>query len=137
MDQDATWYRGRPWPTQHCVRCGPSYPRKKAHPSPTQFWPMSIVAKWLMDEDATLPGSRPRQRPHCVRRVPSSPCAKGAQQPPLFGPCLLWPRSPITATAELLYIFVTFLRIFLLFYFNVFASLALTSSGKYVTTVDD
>jgi len=28
--------------------------------------------------------------------------AKGAQQPPIFGPCLLWPRSPISATAELL-----------------------------------
>ena len=28
--------------------------------------------------------------------------AKVAQQPPLFGPCLLWPRSPISATAELL-----------------------------------
>jgi len=28
--------------------------------------------------------------------------AKGAQQPPLFGPCPLWPRSPISATAELL-----------------------------------
>jgi len=27
---------------------------------------------------------------------------KGAQQPPIFGPCLLWPRSPISATAELL-----------------------------------
>jgi len=47
-------------------------------------------------------GSRPRPRPHCVRRGPSSP-AKGAQQPaPLFGACLLWPRSPISATAELL-----------------------------------
>ena len=20
MDQDATWYRGRPWPRPHCVR---------------------------------------------------------------------------------------------------------------------
>jgi len=29
--------------------------------------------------------------------------AKGAQQPPIFGPCLLWPRSPISATAELLF----------------------------------
>jgi len=29
---------------------------------------------------------------------------KGAQHPrPLFGPCLLWPRSPISATAELLF----------------------------------
>jgi len=32
----------------------------------------------------------------------SAPSAKGAQQPPVFGPCLLWPRSPISATAELL-----------------------------------
>jgi len=28
--------------------------------------------------------------------------AKGAQHPPLLNPCLLWPRSPISATAELL-----------------------------------
>jgi len=31
--------------------------------------------------------------------------AKGAQQPPLFGPCLLWPLSPISAAAELLFLF--------------------------------
>jgi len=43
---------------------------------------------------------------HIVRRGPSSP-AKGAQQPPLFVPCLLWPRSPISDTAELLLIFKT------------------------------
>jgi len=30
-----------------------------------------------------------------------APPAKGAQQP-LFIPCLLWPRSSISATAELL-----------------------------------
>jgi len=45
MDQDATWYGGRPQPTQHCVRCGPSYTQKKDTPTPTQFWP--VVAKWL------------------------------------------------------------------------------------------
>ena len=27
---------------------------------------------------------------------------KGHISPPVFGPCLLWPRSPISATAELL-----------------------------------
>jgi len=27
----------------------------------------------------------------------------GHSSPPLFGPCLLWPRSPISATAELLF----------------------------------
>ena len=25
----------------------PATPRKKGHTHPTQFWPMSIVAKWL------------------------------------------------------------------------------------------
>jgi len=25
----------------------PATPRKKAHPLPPNFWPMSIVAKWL------------------------------------------------------------------------------------------
>ena len=47
MDQDATWYGGRRQPTQYCVRCRPSYPQKKGTTTPTQFWPMSIVAKWL------------------------------------------------------------------------------------------
>jgi len=37
MDQDATWYGGRPRPTRHCVRCGPSYPQKKGHTHPAQF----------------------------------------------------------------------------------------------------
>jgi len=56
-----------------------------------------------MDEDATWYRSRPRPRPHCIRRDPSCP-PKGHSTPPLFfGPCLLlWPRSPISATAELL-----------------------------------
>jgi len=94
MDQDATWYEGRPQPRGLCVRWGPSplpqkgrsptqfsahvycgqtaawikMPlgtdvglglrdivfdvdpatlRKKAHPPLPNFWPMSIVAKWL------------------------------------------------------------------------------------------
>jgi len=45
--QDETWRAGRPRPWPHCVRCGPSYPRKRAHPLPRNIWPMSIVAKWL------------------------------------------------------------------------------------------
>ena len=32
-DQNATWYGGRPWPTQHCVRWGPSSPHGKGHSS--------------------------------------------------------------------------------------------------------
>jgi len=57
-----------------------------------------------MDEDTTWYGIKPRPRPHCVRHGPSSP-AKGVQQLPLFGRCLLWQRSPISATAELFYNF--------------------------------
>ena len=37
MHQDATWYGGRPRPRRLCVRWGPSYPRKKGTPTPTQF----------------------------------------------------------------------------------------------------
>ena len=33
----------------------------------------------------------------------AAPLAKGAQHPPpLLGPCILWPRSPVSATVVLL-----------------------------------
>jgi len=32
LDQDATWYRGRPWPRPHCVRWWPSSPQKGHSP---------------------------------------------------------------------------------------------------------
>jgi len=58
-----------------------------------------------MDEDATWYRSRPRPRPHCIRRGPTS-ARNGHRAPPhLFGPCLLWPRSPTSATAELLLLY--------------------------------
>jgi len=46
MDQDATWYGGRPRPWSHCVRWGPSSHSPKGH-SPAIFGPcpMSIVVK--------------------------------------------------------------------------------------------
>ena len=31
---------------------------------------------------------------------------RGTAHPSFIGPCLLWPRSPISATAELLFYFV-------------------------------
>jgi len=41
MDQDATWYGRRPWPTQHSVRRGPNGPpfqkRWGAHQPPPHF----------------------------------------------------------------------------------------------------
>jgi len=44
MDQDATWYGGRPRPRRRCVRRGSSSPKKGTAPS---FRPMSIVTKRL------------------------------------------------------------------------------------------
>jgi len=85
MDQDTTWYGGRPQPRPHCVRWGPSFPLKRAQPpvlGACLLWPNG----WMV-EDATWYGSRPRPKPRCVRRENSAP-PKGAQQPPLFGSCL-------------------------------------------------
>jgi len=72
---------------------------KRARPPISVHVYCGQMAGWMK----TPPGA-PRPRPHCVRRRPSSP-ARGAQQhpAPLFGPCLLWPRSPISATVELLF----------------------------------
>ena len=56
-----------------------------------------------MDEDATCYRSRPRPSPHCVKWGSSCP-QKGHNSPSLFGPCLLSPWSPISATAELLFV---------------------------------
>ena len=44
MDQDTTWYGGRPRPRRHCVRWGPSSRRERGTAAHT-FRPMSIVAK--------------------------------------------------------------------------------------------
>jgi len=78
-----------------------------SQPPPLKGAQPPIFGSWLlwpngwMDEDATWYESRPRPRPHCIRRGPNS-ARKGHSSPRLFGPCLLWPRSRISATAELL-----------------------------------
>jgi len=39
---------------------------------------------------------------HIVLDVFPAPRERGTAPPPLLGPCVLWPQSPISATAELL-----------------------------------
>jgi len=39
---------------------------------------------------------------HIVLDGDTAPPQKGTAAPLLFGPCLLWPQSPISATAEVL-----------------------------------
>jgi len=88
MDQDATWYRGRPRPWPHSVGWGPSPPKvNRLAPtfSPCLLWPNG----WT-NQDATWYRGRPRPRRHCVRWEPSFP-QRGTH--PNFGPRLLWPLA--------------------------------------------
>jgi len=79
----------------------PATPGTEGTPTTTQFLARLLWPNSWMDEDATWYGSRPWSRPHCIRRGPRS-ARNGHSSPHLFGPCLLWTRSPISATAELL-----------------------------------
>jgi len=94
MDQDATWYGGRPRPTRHCVRWRPSPPPLKGHTQPSQFsanvrcgqtagWTkMPIVMEiGLGPGDFVFDGdlATPRKKAHPPH--------------PIFGPCLLWPNG--------------------------------------------
>jgi len=85
MDQDVTWYGGRPRPMRHCVRCGPSYPQKKGHTHPTEFLAhvyCGQTAGWMMTPLGTEVDLGPG---HIVLDgVPAS--AKGTQQPLSFPP---------------------------------------------------
>jgi len=101
MDQDGTWHEGMPRPRRHCVRWGPSSPPQKGSGAPN-FGPCLLWSNGWMDQYGTWHEGMPRPRRHCVRWGPSSPRERGTAAPPLFGPYLLWPRSLISATAELL-----------------------------------
>jgi len=78
----------------------PAPPGKRIHPPDLICGACLLWPNGLMDEDATWYGSRPRPSPHCIRWGPSCP-RKGHSSPLFFGPFLLWPRSPISTTAEL------------------------------------
>jgi len=81
MDQDATWYLGRPRPTRHCVRCGPAIPPEKGTPTPTQFLAhvcCGQMAGWMktpLGTEVDLSSG------HIVLDGVPAP-AKGAEQPP-------------------------------------------------------
>jgi len=100
MDQDATWYGGRPRPRRQCVRWDPA-PSPKGGKAPSQIfcscllWPRS----WL-DQGGTWHGGETWSRPHCARWRPSSPIQKG-DSAPIFGPFLLWMKTPLGTEVDL------------------------------------
>jgi len=79
----------------------PATPRKKGTLIATQFLAhiyCGQMAGWMKTPLGTEVDLGPGH--NVLDGVPAP--AKGAQHPPIFGPCLLWPRLPISATAELL-----------------------------------
>ena len=123
MDQDGTWHGGGSWSRPHGATWGPSsHPQRRGH-SPqfsAHFYcgqtagcikmPLGIevglslgdvycgqTAAWIKMPLGTQVGLGPTR--HCVRWGPSY-LQKKAHPLPIFGPCL-WPRSPMSATAEL------------------------------------
>jgi len=85
MDQDGTWYGGRPQPRRLCVKGGPS-PLPKKGAEPPNFRPMFIAAKRLDGSRWHLYGGRPQPRQLCVRLGPSYPQKKDT-------PLNFWPMS--------------------------------------------
>jgi len=78
VDQDATWYGGRPRPRPHCVIWRLSSPPTKGGTAATPiFGPCVLWPKGWVDQDATSYGGGPRPRRHCVRWGPRSPSQKG------------------------------------------------------------
>ena len=94
MDQDATWYGSRPRPTQHCARCGPSYPQKKGHTHPH---PILVhvycgqMAGWMKTPLGTevLLGSGD----FLFDGDPATSRIRAHPPHPIFGLCLLWPNG--------------------------------------------
>jgi len=117
MDQDATWYEGRPRipaRRRHCVQCGLSNPTERAHPSPPWSpWPRStcsvlsfegrcylliqiqtqflahVYCGQMAGWTKTPLGTEVDLGPGLIVLDGVLAPAKGAQQPPLLGPCLL------------------------------------------------
>jgi len=125
MDQGTcTWHGGGPWSRPHCARWGHSSPPpKKGQPpifGPCLLWQTVGWIKTPLGTEVDLgPGHLHLHLPGyvrlrnysktstlCIRRVPSYRRKRHSRRPPVFGPCLLWQRSPISATAELLFNFV-------------------------------
>jgi len=108
VDQDVTWYGGKPRPRQRCIRWGRSSRLRGAQPpvfSLCVLWPNG----WT-DEDATWYGSRLGPGHIVLDGDPVLPCERGSAALLFFGPCLLW-RSPISATSELLLFLVLIFRL--------------------------
>jgi len=96
-DQDETWHADRPRPRPHCVRWGPSS-TKRGHSPPSNFRPMSIVAKRLDRSRCHLVGGRPRPIGDIVLDGDPAPPKRGTALPnfrPTYGQTAGWIKMPL------------------------------------------
>jgi len=95
VDQDTTWYDGRPRWGQHCVRCGL---RTQLHPpqgaKPPHFGPCLVCcgqrAGWIKMPLGTKVGLGPGR---IVLHADAAPPPKRGTAPQFLVPCLLWPNG--------------------------------------------
>ena len=101
MHQGATWYGGRPQPRRLCWMGTQPLPRKgRSHTQFSAHVYCGQMAGWMKTPLGTGVDLGPG---HIVLDGGPSSRERGtAAPPPILRPCLLWPRSPISATAELL-----------------------------------
>jgi len=78
MNQDATWYGGRPRFARHLLDGDPAPPFLKGGGAGSPiFGQCPLWPNGRMDSDVTWYGERPRPRRLCVRWEPRSPSSKG------------------------------------------------------------
>ena len=93
-------WRYKPRPRR--LRWGPSSPRKKGT-APTQFLAYVYCGQRVGWMKTPLGAEVDLGPGHIVLDGAKLTPRKGHSSPPLFGPYLLWPWSPISAAAELLF----------------------------------
>ena len=89
MDQDATWYKGRPRPRRHCVRLRPSSPRK-LRGNCASFRGAATPS------NTTSLGPMFTSEPSGILIHPAvwlCPQKGGTAFPQFFGPSLFWPNN--------------------------------------------
>ena len=107
-DENETWHAGRPRPRRLCVRSGSNPLPQKAESPPAQFSAhvyCGQTAAWIKMPLGTEVGLGLRDIVFDVDPIMQLPTEKRhTHSQPIFDPCLLWPRSLISATAELLFV---------------------------------
>jgi len=92
MDQDATWYGGRPWPGHIVLDGDPAPPPKKKDKGHSLQFLAHVFcgqrARWIKMSLGTKVDVGPG---HVLHGDPAL-LTKGAQPPPIIGPCVVAER---------------------------------------------